>query len=160
MLLVLINIIEWLWISHVIRNDLHSKRCVCNKKHVTLFFSLLNMRKQISLEAFHIKTRFTFWDMHTWDIWKVCLQTFSNNREKIAFFLIKIQTSRRNNSITLRIKKTKFSGYCFYRNTNIQGEFQICISVPLIIILLSDWLFLNWFYLDKGSGIKWFIHVL
>ena len=26
------------------------------------------------------KTRFTFWDMRTWDMWKVCLQTFRNNR--------------------------------------------------------------------------------
>ena len=24
-------------------------------------------------------------------------------------------------------------GYCFYRNTNIQGDFQICIIVPLKI---------------------------
>ena len=26
----------------------------------------------------------------------------------------------------------KFSGYYFYINTNIKGDFQICISVPLI----------------------------
>ena len=25
----------------------------------------------------------------------------------------------------------KFSGYCFYMNTNISGDFEICISVPL-----------------------------
>ena len=29
---------------------------------------------------FHIKTPFTFWDMRTWNMWKVCLQTFRNNR--------------------------------------------------------------------------------
>ena len=25
----------------------------------------------------------------------------------------------------------RFSGYCFYMNTNISGDFEICISVPL-----------------------------
>ena len=39
--------------------------------------------------------------------------------------------SRANNSRILRIKNAKFSEYCFYMNTNIQGDFQICISVPL-----------------------------
>ena len=29
---------------------------------------------------FHIKIPFTSWDMHAWDMWKVCLQTFGNNR--------------------------------------------------------------------------------
>ena len=29
------------------------------------------------------------------------------------------------------IKKAKFSGYCFYMNTNLQGDFRICISVPV-----------------------------
>ena len=33
--------------------------------------------------------------------------------------------------IILRIKNPKFSGYCFYVNTNIQWDFQICVSVPL-----------------------------
>ena len=32
------------------------------------------------------------------------------------------------------IKKAKVSGYCFYITENIQGDFQICISVPLILI--------------------------
>ena len=26
-----------------------------------------------------IKTPFTFWDTHPWDMWQVCLQTFRNN---------------------------------------------------------------------------------
>ena len=39
--------------------------------------------------------------------------------------------------IILRIKNVKTSGYCFYMNTNIQGDFQICISVLLIIELLE-----------------------
>ena len=29
---------------------------------------------------FHIKTTFTFWDMCMCDMWKICLQTFRNNR--------------------------------------------------------------------------------
>ena len=36
-----------------------------------------------------------------------------------------------NNSRILRIKNAKFSGYCFYMNTNIWGDFQICVSVTL-----------------------------
>ena len=28
---------------------------------------------------FHIKTPFTFWDMRTWDVRKICLQTFRYN---------------------------------------------------------------------------------
>ena len=42
-----------------------------------------------------------------------------------------LENSRANNSRILRIKNAKFSGYCFYMNTNIQRDFQICISVPL-----------------------------
>ena len=30
-----------------------------------------------------------------------------------------------------RVKNTKFLGYYFCVNTNIKGDFQICISVPL-----------------------------
>ena len=43
------------------------------------------------------------------------------------------------------IKNAKLSGYCFYMNTNIQGDFQICISVPLTLFLLT---------LDKSVLIK------
>ena len=32
----------------------------------------------------------------------------------------------------MRTKKANFLGYCFYMNKNIYGNFQICISVPLI----------------------------
>ena len=40
--------------------------------------------------------------------------------------------SRGNNLRILRIKIAKFSKYWFCMDTNIQGAFQICISVPLI----------------------------
>ena len=42
-----------------------------------------------------------------------------------------LQTSLANNSKMLRIKNAKFSGYYFYINTNIEVDFQICISIPL-----------------------------
>ena len=29
------------------------------------------------------------------------------------------------------IENAKFSGHCFYMKTNIEEDFQICISVPL-----------------------------
>ena len=37
---------------------------------------------------------------------------------KISLFLRNLQTSRAINSIILRIKNVKFSGYCFYMETN------------------------------------------
>ena len=36
----------------------------------------------------------------------------------------------------LRVKNEEFSGYCFYMNTNTQGNFQMCISVPLKVYQL------------------------
>ena len=44
-----------------------------------------------------------------------------------------MQTSRINNSRIFRIKNANSSGYCFCMSTNILGDFQICISVPLTI---------------------------
>ena len=49
-----------------------------------------------------------------------------------------MQTVREYNSRIPRIKNVKFSGYYFYLNTNIQGDFQICISVPLTLALESN----------------------
>ena len=53
------------------------------------------------------------------------------NMLKISLLLRKLQTSRVNNSRILRIKNAKCSGYCFYMNTNIAREFQICSDEPL-----------------------------
>ena len=44
-----------------------------------------------------------------------------------------MQTLRVNNSKILTIKNPKFSGYYFYMNLIIWGDFQICISVRLNI---------------------------
>ena len=79
-----------------------------------------------------ITTPFTFLDMRTLNIQNVCLQTYRKDRirQKVAYFLRKIQTLRANNSRILKIKNAKFSGY-FYMNKNIWRDFQICISIPL-----------------------------
>ena len=50
---------------------------------------------------------------------------------KLVYFLRILQTSPANNSRIFRIKNAKFSGYSFYMNTNIYGDFQICITLPL-----------------------------
>ena len=56
------------------------------------------------------------------------------NMSRINLYFFKnLRTSRVNNSRTLRLKNAKFSGYCFYMNTNIQGDSPIGISVPLRI---------------------------
>ena len=53
---------------------------------------------------------------------------------KIAYFLRKLQTSRANNPRIFSINNAKISGYGSYMNTNIEEDFQICISVPLIFL--------------------------
>ena len=105
-----------------------------------IFCQYLHLHMKIICWRFHIKTP-TFWDMRMWNMWKVCLQTFRNNKIwwKLAYFLTDLSNSRANNSRILRIKNAKFSGYCFDINTNIYGDFQICISVPLI----------EWIYVSK-----------
>ena len=50
---------------------------------------------------------------------------------KISLIFKKFTNFTTNNSKILRIKNAKFSGYLFYVKTNIYGDFQICISVPL-----------------------------
>ena len=52
---------------------------------------------------------------------------------KLACFLKNLQTSRANNSRIVRIHNAKFWEYCFYMNSNMKRDFQICISVPLIV---------------------------
>ena len=52
---------------------------------------------------------------------------------KISNFLRKRQTSWVSISKILRFKNVKFSGYCFYMNPTIKSNFQIYISVPLIV---------------------------
>ena len=49
-----------------------------------------------------------------------------------------IETLRVKNSRIFSIKNAKVSGYYFYINLNILGDFQICISVPLKIRILKQ----------------------
>ena len=44
-----------------------------------------------------------------------------------------METLRVNNSRIFTIKNAKLSGYYFYLNLNLWGDFQICISVPLTV---------------------------
>ena len=55
----------------------------------------------------------------------------SKTIEYVENFLRNLQISRADNSRILRIENAEFSEYCFYMNTNIQGDFQVSISVPL-----------------------------
>ena len=52
--------------------------------------------------------------------------------------LFKNFTNFTGNSGILRIKNAKFSGCCFYMNTNMWGDFQISISVPLKLVFLKN----------------------
>ena len=82
---------------------------------------------------FHIKTPFCFLlYMRVWYMWKVYLQPLSELIEclKLAYSLKNFKIWRENNS-GIKIKNATFSGYCFnIKNTNVYGDFQICISVP------------------------------
>ena len=49
-----------------------------------------------------------------------------------------MQTLRVNNSRLPTTKIAKVSGYYFYMNLNIQEDFQICISVPLMTVLKNS----------------------
>ena len=53
------------------------------------------------------------------------------NMLKISLLLKRFKTLRSHNLRILRITNAKFSEHCFYINTNIYGDFQICISVHL-----------------------------
>ena len=55
-----------------------------------------------------------------------------------------MQTLLVNNSKILTIKNAKLSGYYFYMNLNIWGDFQICISVPLRCKQLKYQALLSW----------------
>ena len=61
-------------------------------------------------------------------------------------FLRNLQALRVTNSRIIRIQNAKFSGCSFYVYTNMQGHFQICISLPLISnkkLLYCNWLATN-----------------
>ena len=50
------------------------------RKIVLKICQYLHLHVKIICWRFHIKTPFSFWDMRTRDMWKICLQTFRKNR--------------------------------------------------------------------------------
>ena len=123
------------WLSTSSHNPSDLSQRYANADLKILQYLCLHM--EIICWRFHIKTPFTFWNMCSWDMWKVCLQILRNNRirQKLAYFSRSLQTSRANNLITLRIDKAKFSGYYTQTHEHTahkqQENCQICISVPL-----------------------------
>ena len=123
--------------NRCIKNETECATCCFDEFLCVFLFSfafliLLKMQMQINADLnicrylclhmkicrrFHITTPFKFWDMRK-DMWKVCLQTFRNNKINIRLLLKKLTNLR-----ILKIKKVKFSGYCFYMNTII-GRFS------------------------------------
>ena len=55
---------------------------------------------------------------------------------------------------TLRIKDSKFSGYCFDMNANILRDFQICISVPLKFRNIQSKIPVLESFLNKAAGLQ------
>ena len=57
------------------------KKCLCFFfKDTLMLWQYLCLHIKIICWKLHFKTHFTFWDMRTWDMLKVCLPTFRNNR--------------------------------------------------------------------------------
>ena len=63
---------------------------------------------------------------------KLCIFLKNQSTSQRTLLLLYVSKHRfcKLNSRTLRIKNAKFSGWYFYMNKNIQGDFQICIRVP------------------------------
>ena len=49
-----------------------------------------------------------------------------------------IQTSQINVSRILGIRNVKFSSYCIYMDTNIEGNSQVCVSVPFTVLFVRN----------------------
>ena len=61
------------------------------------------------------------------------IQKQKNTLKSSLLFKDKMQTLGASNSRISRIKDAKFSGFYFHMNTNIQGDFQICIRSNLLV---------------------------
>ena len=75
-------------------------------------------------------------------------------REKLTYILRNLQTLTANNSRVLRIKKAKFSGYCFYMNANIQRDSEICINVMSVCYYNATYAFQSEFTLYNCLNVK------
>ena len=94
------------------------------------------LHMKIVLKILHLNTFCFLRYSHVWYVKSL----FTNipkqwNMLKISLLFKKFT----NFSRILRIKNVKFLGYCFCMNTNIWGDFQICISVPLKEVSYLSW---------------------
>ena len=78
---------------------------------------------------FHIETPFTFWDMRTRNMWKVCLQTFRNNRicKKLAYYLRNLKLHRQLTREFLVLRMRNFQAFVFYEHEHIRRSKRITI---------------------------------
>ena len=106
---------------------------------------------KIISQRFHVKTPCTFWDVHTWDVKKVCLQTLRNNiiRQKLAYFLRTLRTLRANNLRVLGNKKATTTNYkrqkncLYYVHIIFEINIVICHSQLFVIPYFPFWYFLR-----------------
>ena len=75
---------------------------------------------------FTLKHLLLFWDIHTSDMWNVCLQIFGNNRScsKLSCFLRNLQTSMVNDSRIFRIKNARVFRILFLHPQKHIGRFS------------------------------------
>ena len=117
------------------------------------------------LKILHWNT-FYFLRYAHWIMWKVCLQTFRNNRicKKLAYSLgiYKLHGQITQEFLGLRIRN--FQGIVFtWTQTHFQiSHFQICISIPFTILFLIQKIYFREtakHNFDKATdGHIWFIH--
>ena len=87
-------------------------KAVVKGKLMPIWKSGWSLHMKMIYWRFHIKAPFIFWDMRTWDMWNVCLQTIRNNGICLK---LNLQTLCIKKSRFLRIQNARLSGYCFLR---------------------------------------------
>ena len=92
----------------------------------------LRIHMKIICWRFHIKTPIAFWDMHTWDMWKVGLQTLRNNIAYVKIILLfnKFANLKAREKLTfitrefLRLRMRNFQGIVFIWTQTCSEIFQ------------------------------------
>ena len=93
----------------------------------------IRLHKKIVSRRLHIITPSLF-EIYAFYICKMFASNIKkqqNGFKKQPTFFKKIETLRLNNSGIIKIENAKCSGYYFNINANMEGDFQICISIPL-----------------------------
>ena len=128
--------------------------CACFIKYM-VFLSAVARLKNLEAKIPHIKKYMSQNPkdmlMQIWKsanifvaIWKLFANDFTLKHvlpleirtRKICERFQNLKTSRANNLRIIKMKNANISGYCFYMNTNIWGDFQISIRTPLIDSML------------------------